>query len=147
MVTISTRRIATGFEPVQTAICVLVAATALVHLYLGATTSVMLATRPALVVSLGGAAALTMMAALFYANFAGYVGLAAAMHLPALRQFRQITRWALIGYTAVTVLAYFALAQGHYDGFGLADKVCEGLLIALLVVDGRRRPTEVRPGL
>lgn len=149
MATISTRRIGTGFGPLPVAIviCGLVAATAVVHLYLGATTTVMLATQPAMVAGLGGAAALTMMAALFYANFAGYVVLAAAMYLPALRQFRQITRWALIGYTAVTVLAYFALAQGHYDGFGLADKVCEGLLIALLVVDGRRRTAEVRPGL
>ena len=138
MATISTRRIATGVGPLPIAICVLVAATALVHLYLGATTSVMLATQPALVASLGGAAALTMMAALFYANFAGYVVLATAMYRPALRRFRRITRWALIGYTAVTVLAYFALAQGHYDGFGFADKACEGLLIALLLIDGRR---------
>lgn len=139
MATISTRRIATGFGPLAVAICGLVAATAVVHLYLGATTSVMLATQPALVASLGGAAALTMMAALFYANFAGYVVLGTATYLPSLQRFRRITRWALIGYTAVTVLAYFALAQGHYDGFGLADKACEALLIALLLLDGRRR--------
>lgn len=139
MATISTRRIATGFGPLAVAICGLVAATAVVHLYLGATTTVMLATQPALVAGLGGAAALTMMAALFYANFAGYIVLGTAMYLPSLQRFRRITRWALIGYTAVTVLAYFALAQGHYDGFGLADKACEALLIALLLLDGRRR--------
>ena len=142
MATISTRRIATRFSPLQTVICVLVAATALVHLYLGATTSVMLVTQPALVASLGGAAALTMMAALFYANFAGYVALATAMYVPALRRFQRITRWALVGYTAMTVLAYFALAQGHYDVFGFADKACEGLLIALLVIDGRSRTVD-----
>lgn len=139
MATISTRRIATGFGPLAVAICGLVAATAVVHLYLGATTTVMLATQPALVAGLGGAAALTMMAALFYANFAGYIVLGTAMYLPSLQRFRRITRWALIGYTAVTVLAYFALAQGHYDGFGLADKACEALLIALLLLDGHRR--------
>ena len=147
MATISTRRIATGFGPLDLGICVLVAATALVHLYLGAATSVMLATQPAQVASLGGAAALTMMAALFYTNFAGYVVLGAARYLPALRGFRQITRWALIGYTGVTVLAYFALAQGQYDVFGFADKACEILLIALLLVDGRRGRAEVHTRL
>ncbi|MBO0689752.1 MAG: hypothetical protein J2P40_09295 [Candidatus Dormibacteraeota bacterium] len=117
----------------------MVAATAVVHLYLGATTSVMLATQPALVAGLGGAAMLSVMAALFYANFAGYVVLATAMYLPSLRRFRHITRWALIGYTVTTVLAYFVLAQGQFDVFGFADKACEGLLIALLLIDGRRR--------
>jgi hypothetical protein len=147
MATIATRRIATGFGPLDLGICVLVAATALVHLYLGAATSVMLATQPAQVASLGGTAALAMMTALFYANFAGYVVLGAARYLPALRRFRQITTWALIAYTAVTVLAYFALAQGQYDGFGFADKACEVLLIALLLIDGRRRHAEVHTGL
>jgi hypothetical protein len=145
MATISTRRIAAGFGPLQVGICVLVAATAIVHLYLGATTSVMLATQPALVASLGGPAALTMMAALFYANFAGYVVLATALYHPALRRLQRITRWALIGYTAVTVLAYFAFAQGHVEGFGLADKACEGLLIALLLLD-RRSPSALGGG-
>jgi hypothetical protein len=57
---------------------------------------------------------------------------------PALRRFRRLTRWALLGFTAVTVVAYFALIQGHFDALGLADKAIEALLIALLVVEDRR---------
>jgi hypothetical protein len=127
-------------RPLPLAIGALAAATALVHLALGAVTNVMIATQPELVASLGGATALTVMAALFYANFAGYVALAAALYhpRPVLRRLRRVTRWALIGFTAVTVLAYFALAQGHVDAFGLSDKAIEGLLIALLVVEARR---------
>ena len=103
-------------------------------------TSVMLATQPELVASLGGATMLTVMAALFYANGAGYVVLPAALYLPhpALRRVRRVTRWALIGFTAVTVVAYFAMIQGHFDALGLADKAIEALLIALLVVEDRR---------
>jgi hypothetical protein len=137
MATHSMRRIVTHFGPLQIAICVLVATTALVHLFLGVTTSVMVATQPTLVATLGGATALTIIAALFYCNFIGYVVLATVMYLPALRRFQRVTRWTLIGYTAVTVLAYLALAQGKYDVFGFADKTCEALLIALLVIEDR----------
>jgi hypothetical protein len=137
MATITMRRSVTHFGSLQIAICVLVAVTALIHLSLGAMTSVMVATQPTLVASMGGAAALSIMAALFYCNFAGYIVLSATLYLPALHRFQPVTRWTLIGYTAVTVLAYVALAQGHFDVFGFADKACEGLLIALLVVEGR----------
>ena len=98
----------------------------------------MLATQPELVASLGGAPALTIMAALFYANAAGYVALTVALYHPALRRYRRVTRWALIGFTAVTVVAYFAMIQGHFDALGLADKAIELLLIALLLVEDRR---------
>jgi hypothetical protein len=127
-------------RPLPLAICALAAATALIHFWLGALTTVMLATQPALVASLGGATALTVMAALFYANGAGYVALTAALYHPhpGLRRRRRAVRWALIGFTAVTVLAYFALIQGHFDALGIADKLIEGLLIALLVVEDRR---------
>ncbi|SRR6266545_2008115 len=138
MATMTMRRDASRFGPLQIAICLLAAATALVHLALGAITSMMVATQPALLASMGGATALSIMAALFYCNFAGYVVLTTALYHPALRRFQPVTRWMLVGYTAVTVLAYVALAQGHYDGFGFADKAVEGLLIALLVVEGRR---------
>jgi hypothetical protein len=126
--------------PLSLAICTLAAATALIHLWLGATTSVMLATQPELVASLGGASALTVMAALFYANAAGYVALTVALYHPhpLLRRYRRVIRWALIGFTALTVVAYFALIQGHFDALGFADKLIEGVLIALLVVEDRR---------
>ena len=100
----------------------------------------MLATQPELVASLGGAAALTVMAALFYANAAGYVVLPAALYLPhpVLRRVRRVTRWTLIAFTAVTVVAYFVMIQGQFDALGLADKAIELLLIALLLVEDRR---------
>ena len=127
-------------RPLPLAICALSGATALIHLWLGAVTSVLLATQPELVASLGGASALTGMAALFYANGAGYVVLPVALYHPhpALRRHRRAVRWALIGFTALTVVAYFALIQGHFDALGVADKAIEGLLIALLVVEDRR---------
>jgi threonine/homoserine efflux transporter RhtA len=80
------------------------------------------------------------MAALFSANAAGYVALTVALYHPhpVLRRYRRAVRWALIGFAALTVLACFALAQGHVDAFGVADKLIEGLLIALLVVEDRR---------
>ena len=127
-------------RPLPLAIGALTVATALIHLWLGAVTSVMLATQPELVASLGGATALTGMAALFYANGIGYVALLVALYHPhpALRRHRRAVRWALIGFTALTVVAYFAMIQGHFDALGLADKVIEALLIALLVVEDRR---------
>ena len=127
-------------RPLPLAICTLAGATALIHLWLGAMTTVMLATQPELVASLGGATMLTVMAALFYANGAGYVALTAALYHPhpVLRRYRRVTRWTLIGFTAATVVAYFALIQGHFDALGVADKAIEGLLIALLVVEDRR---------
>ena len=127
-------------RPLPAAVCALSGATALIHLVLAGMTSVMLATQPELVASLGGATVLTVMAALFYANGAGYVVLPVALYLPhpALRRVRRVTRWALIAFTAVTVVAYFAMIQGHFDAIGVADKVIEGLLIALLVVEDRR---------
>lgn len=138
MAAFTMRRTTTHFDPLRVAICVLAAATALVHLSLGAMTSAMIASQPALVASMGGATALSIMAALFYCNCTGYIVLTTALYLPALRRFHRIARPALIALAATTVLAYFAIAQGHLDAFGLADKVCEGLLIALLVIEGRR---------
>ena len=127
-------------RPMPATVCALAGATALIHLWLGALTSVMLATQPELVATLGGATMLTVMAALFYANGAGYLVLPAALYHPhpILRRVRRVTRWTLIAFTAVTVVAYFAMIQGHFDALGLADKAIEALLIALLVVEDRR---------
>jgi len=45
----------------------------------------------------------------------------------------------LIGYTALTFAAYFAIDQGQaLNPIGLSDKAVEAALIALLVIDGRR---------
>jgi hypothetical protein len=137
---VSLSRPSSRVRPLPLAICTLAAATALIHLWLGAMTTAMLATQPELVASLGGATMLTVMAALFYANAAGYVVLPAALYLPhpVLRRFRRVTRWALIAFTAATVVAYVVMIQGHVDALGLADKAIELLLIALLVIEARR---------
>lgn len=138
MATFAMRRTVTHIGPLQVAITALVALTALVHLSLAGTTVAMVATQPALVASMGGAVALSIMAALFACNFGGYVILGTALRLPSLRRYQPAIRWALIAFTAVTILAYAVLAAGHYDAFGFADKACEALLIALLLIEDRQ---------
>ena len=135
----------TRFGALQVAICLLALATAAIHIYLGVITQIMVATQPEATAAAGGAAALGFFAALFYLDALGYIVLTVALYLPALARFRRLIRWALIALTAVTIIAYFALIQGHYDAIGIADKIAEVVLIVLLVVEGRRerRPAEV----
>lgn len=136
--TFTMRRTVSLAGPLQVAIMVLVAATALTHLYLGVITHIMLATQPGLVAQVGGALGLTVWALLFDLNFAGYAALGAARYLPALARFQRPARWALMMYAAITFIGYFVFAQGHFDMMGYADKTVEALLIALLVVEDRR---------
>ena len=131
----------TGFGALQVAICVLALATAAVHVYLGVITQIMVATQPEATAAAGGAAALGFFAALFYLDGLGYIVLTAALYHPAFARFRRLTRWALIALTAATIVAYFALIQGHYDAIGIGDKIVEVALIVLLVVEGRRDRT------
>ena len=138
----------TGFGPLQIAICVLALATAVVHIYLGVITNVMVATQPEATAAAGGATALGFFAALFYLDGLAYIVLTAALYYPALARyypalarFRRLTRWALIALTAATIVAYFALIQGQYDAMGIGDKAAEVVLIVLLVVEGRRDRT------
>lgn len=139
MATATMRRTDSGFGPLQIAITVLVAATALVHLFLGVGMTMVLTGPPAQVAAMGGATMIAILAVLFFCNFGGYVVLGAAHYLPVLRRFQRVTRILLIGYTALTFLAYFAIAQGHaVDVFGFSDKAVELALIALLVIEGRR---------
>ncbi len=134
-------RNATRFGALQIAICVLSVATAAIHIYLGAITQVMVMTQPEATAAAGGAAALGFFAALFYLDGLGYLVLTAALYLPALARFRRLTRWALIALTVATIVAYFALIQGHYDAMGIVDKIIEVVLIVLLVMEGRRDRT------
>lgn len=139
MTTATVRRTVSGFGPLQMAISVLVAATALVHLSLGAGMSMVLLGPPAQAAGMGGATMVAILAVLFFCNFGGYVVLGTALYLPGLRRFQRVTRALLIGYTAVTFVAYFAIARGEaLNLFGLADKAVETALMALLVVEGRR---------
>ena len=55
---------------------------------------------------------LSIMAALFACNFGGYVILGTALRLPTLSRHQPAVRWALIAFTAVTILAYVVLAAG-----------------------------------
>lgn len=131
-------RRATAFGPLQIGICVLSGITALVHLVIGVITTAMVAGGGSQVEDNGGAVVLGIMAGLFYLSFLGYVVLPAVLYRrgPARRQ--RLARLGLIIWAAGNVLAYAVLAVGHYDAFGLADKVVELLLIGLLVVEGRR---------
>jgi hypothetical protein len=138
MATFTMRRTVTSIGPRQVAIMVMVAATALTHLYLGVITHIMLASQPGVVAQIGGAAGLTLWAVLFDLNFAGYIALVTTLYLPALRRFQRMARWALMGYAAVTVIGYFVFAQGHFDMMGYADKAVELLLISLLVIEDRQ---------
>jgi hypothetical protein len=137
----TTPRASTGFGPLQIAICVLSLATAVLHIYLGVITQVMISTQPEATAAAGGAASLGFFAALFYLDGLGYIVLTVALYHPALARFRRLTRWALIALTAATIVAYFALIQGHYDAMGICDKIAEVVLIVLLVLEGRRDRT------
>jgi hypothetical protein len=131
-------RDATRFGALQVAICVLAAATAAVHIYLGVVTHIMVATQPEATAAAGGAATLGFFATLFYLNGLGYIVLTTAHYHPAFARFRRLTRWALIALAAATIVAYFALIQGQYDAMGIADKIAEVVLIVLLVIEGVR---------
>ena len=128
----------TTFGPLQIAICVLSFVTAVIHVYLGVITQIMVATQPEATAAAGGAASLTFFAVLFYLDALGYIVLTVALYLPALARFRQLIRWALIALTAATIIAYFALIGGNYDAMGIGDKIIEVVLIVLLVMEGRR---------
>jgi hypothetical protein len=128
-----------GLGPLQIAITILVAATALVHLYLGATVTMALM-GPTQDLGMSELSA-GILAVLFLCNFGGYVVLGSALYLPRLSRFQHLTRALLIGYTALTIVAYFVVDQGHsLNPIGLTDKAIEATLIALLVIDGWLRP-------
>lgn len=72
---------------------------------------------------------------LFLLNGVGYIILLVGYFLPMLEKYRGTIRWLFIGYTAVTIIAYFGANAGDYSTFGLVDKAVEVLLIVLLFLD------------
>jgi hypothetical protein len=82
---------------------------------------------------------LTLGSLLFTLNGLGYLGLAALIvigataPLPLVARFSWFPRVALIGYTALTIVAY--LVMGPYFSLGFIAKGIEVALLALLVVD------------
>lgn len=75
---------------------------------------------------------------LFILNFIGYIVLVVALYLPFLKQFQRAIRWVLIVFTAITIIAYFALLGFSPNPLGYADKVVELALLALLVIEDRK---------
>jgi hypothetical protein len=101
-------------DPLRISVIVLTVGTALIHLYLG----------------LQGFP-------LFILNGLGYLALLAALILPipVISDYRSLTRWVLVGYTALTIFLWILV--GARNSIGYADKVIELALIALLVLEAR----------
>jgi hypothetical protein len=102
----------------QIGIIVLTIATALIHLIL--------------------AFVFPPMQILFILNAAGFLILLVAYFLPQLAGYRNITRWLLIAFAAVTIVGYFVVNGVKMDPLGLVTKAIEVALIVLLWLDGRK---------
>lgn len=76
---------------------------------------------------------------LFILNGLGFLALLAARYapLPALAPYRAWARWALLGYTALTVILW--LIMGLRAPIGYITKAVEVALIVLLLLEARRR--------
>jgi hypothetical protein len=73
---------------------------------------------------------------MFILNGIGYIVLVIALYLPQLKKYQNLTRWALIAYTAVTIIGWVAV--GARNPIGYIDKLIEVALIALLFLEGRK---------
>lgn len=95
-------------------VIILTAATAAIHLILG-------------IVAMRGDV-------LFILNGLGYLGLLAALYAPLafLKPYRCWARWALIAFTAVTILAWVVITRGDSTPIGYLDKAIELALIVAL---------------
>ena len=105
----------TANDPLGIGVIVLTIGTALIHLYLG----------------LQGFP-------LFILNGLGYFTLLAALTLPIPRisDYRNLVRWVLLGYAALTVFLWILV--GARNSIGYTDKVIELALISLLLIETRR---------
>jgi len=73
---------------------------------------------------------------LFILNFVGYIVLVAALYfVPQLADRRSLIRYALIAFTAVTVIAW--IFMGTRGPGAYVDKVIEVVLIVLLFQESR----------
>ena len=137
--TTAVRGTSSGFGPLQIAITLLVALTAFVHLFNGVSLIMGLSSPSAQeasqIASMGGSTMVVIRIVLFFCNFGGYVVLVTALYLPRLRPYQGVTRALLVGYTMVTVVAYFALEFNALNLIGLSDKAVEAALIVLLLVE------------
>ena len=104
-----------AIAPLRVGVTVLTVGTALIHLYLG-----------------------LLGFPLFILNGLGYLGLLAALILPipVISGYRSLTRWVLVGYTALTIFLWILV--GARNAIGYTDKIIEIVLVALLVLEARR---------
>lgn len=104
----------TAGSPIKIGVIVLTLATALIHLQLNFPDPV------------------------FILNGLGYLALLAALYLPMpqLDRYRNLARWALVGYAALTIFLWILV--GARTPIGYIDKLIEVALIALLVLEARR---------
>ena len=74
----------------------------------------------------------------FILNGLGYLTLLAALYLPVgrLARYRNVVRWVLIGFTALTIFLWILL--GARTPIGYVDKAIEVALIVLLLLEARR---------
>jgi len=104
-----------AIDPLRVGVIALTIGTAMIHLYLG----------------LQGFP-------LFILNGLGYLTLLAALTLPIpwISDYRNLTRWVLVGYTTLTIFLWILV--GARNSIGYADKIIEIVLIALLVLEASR---------
>jgi len=86
--------------------------------------------------SSGGFLVMSMLPVLFDLNFIGYMVLVTALYLPVLQRFQRLTRWALIGYTALTVFLWYIIASRPRHG-DYINKAVEGGTYRLLANEDR----------
>jgi hypothetical protein len=77
---------------------------------------------------------------LFLLNAVGFVGLTAAYLLPwrFLDRTRAWARWALIGFSALTIILWVVI-NGKPDVIGLTAKAAEVVIIAVLLLNRKRQ--------
>jgi hypothetical protein len=98
----------------QIGIILLTVATAVIHLVLG----------------------VPNMLPMFVLNGIGYLVLVIALYLPRLAAYRTYTRWALIAFTAVTIIGWVVI--GERNTIAYVDKLIEVALIVLLFIEMRQ---------
>ncbi len=74
----------------------------------------------------------------FIMNGLGYLALLAALYLPVpqVARRRNVVRWALIGYTALTIFFWILIGLRNLTGY--TATTIEVALIVLLLLDARR---------
>jgi hypothetical protein len=74
----------------------------------------------------------------FILNGLGYLALLAALYMPVRRltRYRNVVRWILIGYTALTIFLWILFGDRTLTGY--TAKTIEVALITLLLLEPRR---------